>query len=98
NAAVPGYTTEQAVRYMPSIRDTIPNVVIICFGWNDHFPALSLPDKELGASNAITEKLHDLLRNIRLYQLIGAPLGTRAQQPTESTGSYRVNPTQFQAN
>lgn len=98
NAAVPGYTTEQALRKLEDLRKTVPDVVILCFGWNDHFPALSLPDKELGASNAIAEKLHDLVRNIRLYQLVGAPLGSPLTKPEQASATFRVNPVQFQAN
>ncbi len=110
SAAVPGYSTEQALRRLPQLKHLEPNVVVLCFGWSDHFPALSVPDRELGAANAGLRMLHDLLKDVRLYQLIGAPLGTKPlddedavkQQAVASgssnKGSFRVSPPQFQAN
>jgi len=103
NAAVPGYTTEQALRRMSSIRSLVPDVVIFCFGWNDHFPALNLPDRELGASNAGLAAIHDLLKNVRLYQLLGAPLGAKgitseSDNNDSRPNDYRVGPVQFRAN
>src|SRR5690606_6687769 len=77
---------------------------VFCFGWNDHFPALSLPDRDLGASNAGTRFLRYLLKNVRLYQLLGAPLGAKlhekkfsAAEPGIASDS-RVPLTQFQQN
>lgn len=107
SAAVPGYSTEQGLRLLPSLQDLHPDVVVFCFGWNDHFPALSLPDREMGASNALLAMAHDLLKDVRLYQLIGAPLGAKIKGGDESgnekkdsstASDYRVGPVQFQAN
>lgn len=74
NAAVPGYSTAQALRRLQDLKDLQPDVVVFCFGWSDHFPALNLPDNDLGAANAITGRIHTLLKDVRLYQLIGSPL------------------------
>lgn len=104
NAAVPGYTTEQALRLLPSLKHLQPDVVVFCFGWNDHFPALSLPDRDLGASNVGTRLLHDLLKNVRLYQLMGEMLGAKSYPLTEKpgdpgeAGDSRVPLAQFQQN
>lgn len=104
NGAVPGYTTEQALRRIDLLKSVQPDVVILCFGWNDHFPALRLPDHELGVSSAGEAWLHNKLKDVRLYQLLGAPLGAQTiTQPSTAadaatTTNYRVNPAQFQAN
>jgi len=95
SAAVPGYTTEQALRLLPHLKDLQPDVIVFCFGWNDHFPALSLPDRELGVANTGTRVLHDLLKDVRLYQLLGAPLGAKTtQQPIIATAARHQAPVQ----
>jgi len=107
NASVPGYTTEQAIRRLPELEDVKPDVVVICFGWNDHFPAINLPDRELGTSNAGSRFLHNLLKDIRIYQLLGAPLGARPRlehaagkdgESDSDSVELRVSPKQFRAN
>ncbi len=111
SAAVPGYTTEQATRLLPKLRDLKPDVVVLCFGWNDHFPALNLPDHELGVANAGEQMLHNALKDLRLYQLIGAPLGVEPTDelqavndpattgaPSPALKDFRVPPLQFQEN
>lgn len=110
SAAVPGYTTEQALRQLPTLKDLQPDVVVLCFGWNDHFPALNLPDHELGAANAGEQILHNALKDVRLYQLVGAPLGARTSEdeasddpPANATyaaiaADFRVAPPQFESN
>ena len=101
NAAVPGYTTEQALRMMPDLKSLQPDVIIFCFGWNDHFPALSLPDRELGASNAVFGKIHDFVKDVRIYQLLGAPLDARASHTPDKSSpeqDFRVGPGQFEEN
>jgi lysophospholipase L1-like esterase len=74
NAAVPGYTTEQALRWFEKLQAWRPDVVLLCFGWNDQFSALNVPDRELGYSNPVTAALHRLLGRVRIYQLIAAPV------------------------
>lgn len=105
NAAVPGYTTEQGLRLFPKLKDTHPDAVLICFGWNDHFPALNLPDRELGISNHGSRLVHHLLKDVRLYQFLGEPLGAKSSRHREkhddelTTGTeLRVDPKQFRAN
>lgn len=107
NAAVPGYTTRQALRQLPALRSLKPRVVVLCFGWNDHFPALSTPDKELGIANTGSSVMHDLLKDVRLYQLMGAPLDsgilpadapTDASPTTSSASIARVSLPEFENN
>lgn len=104
SAAVPGYTTEQALRQLPGLKSLQPDVVVLCFGWNDHFPALNLPDRELGVAHAGGRVLHNALKDVRLYQFAGAPLGTveaasAKDAPTSpALHDYRVSPPQFEQN
>lgn len=102
SAAVPGYTTEQALRQLPQLKELQPDVVMFCFGWNDHFPALNLPDRELGVAGVSGRYIHKALKNVRLYQLAGAPLGADDvadhRSATANRPDFRVAPPQFEEN
>lgn len=104
NAAVPGYSTAQALRQLQDLKDLQPDVVVFCFGWSDQLPALNLPDSDLGAANAVTGKIHTLLKDVRLYQLIGSPLVTSIQtglpksEETDASNGARVPLPQFRQN
>ena len=103
NAAVPGYTTEQALRLLPELKHLRPDVVVLCFGWNDHFPALTMPDRELGVANVGGKLIHKLLKDVRLYQLLGAPLGAHDVPQLDENSERiqqdsRVPPSQYRQN
>ena len=99
NASVAGYSTEQARRWWRRLRRLEPDIVVLCFGWNDHFPALNLPDKELGARNVFAAAAHTLFRWSRVYQLASAPADERwRRMDEEATAPLRVGPEQFGRN
>lgn len=99
NASVAGYSTEQGLRWLAKLREQVqPQVVVICFGWNDHFPALNLPDKELGARNAAAAVAHRMLYRSRLYQLLSAPRRHNGVPDPTTTESLRVAPGEFHRN
>lgn len=99
NASVCGYTSEQGIRLFDKLRGLHPQLVVLCYGWNDHFPALNLPDKELGARGALAAFCHETLRWSRLYQYCVAP--RQSPKPDEATSeglSLRVPPEEFAEN
>ena len=100
NASVAGYTTEQGRRLWGRLKHLHPDVVLISYGWNDHFPALNLPDKELGARNVFAAAAHRLFNWSRLYQMAAAPAGSRWHPAPDGTTSdtVRVGPDQFAEN
>ena len=105
NAAVPGYTTEQALRWLERLVKWRPDVVLLAFGWNDQFTALNIPDRELGYSNAAAAVLHRMLGRLRIYQLVAAPVEAKLldrnqrRDAVETTGTQRrVSPEQFEDN
>jgi lysophospholipase L1-like esterase len=98
NGAVAGYSTEQGLRRLRRLWRLKPDIVVACFGWNDHFPALNLPDKELGARNSMAAWAHRLLGGMRLYQLAAAPSDERWHFERQTTGSLRVAPEEFTRN
>lgn len=97
NASVPGYSSEQVLRWLPWVRDLQPRVVVLCVGWNDLFPALNLPDRELGARNLLMQFAHQAFYRLRLYQWFAAPDGER-RAPDGSGGIQRVDRESFAAN
>lgn len=103
NAAVPGYTTEQGLRRMEQLGKLQSDVVVACFGWNDQFPALSVPDRELGYASAFTRGMHRIFGGFRLYQLLTASAEARTVRRSggDSAGgtrALRVSPEQFHVN
>jgi lysophospholipase L1-like esterase len=108
NAAVPGYTTEQGIRWFDRLKGWQPDVVLLCFGWNDQFRALNIPDRELGYANMASGFLHRAFGRLRLYQMVAAPVEARllrgADHPTNDTATStaleqpRVSLEQFEQN
>ncbi|MCX7019920.1 MAG: SGNH/GDSL hydrolase family protein [Candidatus Sumerlaeota bacterium] len=98
NAAAPGYTTEQGLRLFRRLRAVKPSVVVACFGWNDLFPALNLPDKELGARNIWSEAAQRIFSPLRLFQFAAAPAGERSANDAATSPALRVGPEQFARN
>jgi len=98
SAATPGYTSEQGLRLFNRLRQVKPSVVVACFGWNDLFPALNLPDKELGARNIWSEAAQRMFRPLRLFQFAAAPAGERRSGDALTSPALRVGPEQFASN
>lgn len=99
NAAVAGYSTEQGLRWLDRLRAIVhPAVIVIAFGWNDGFPALNLPDKELGSRNGFAAFAHEWFSRWRLYQFLAAPRERRKPSPAETTAQARVPLPEFESN
>jgi len=50
NASLPGYTSYQGLAWLESqLLDYRPDLVIVYFGWNDHWRSTGLADRELAA-------------------------------------------------
>jgi lysophospholipase L1-like esterase len=92
--AVAGWSSEQGLRQLR--RDVLslhPRVVVIYYGWNDHWVPFGERDADLHP-NALT---FWLTQHSRLMQLlVKARLGTTAR--SSAHGSYRVPPDQYRAN
>lgn len=98
NAAVAGYSTEQGLRWFSRLRTDKPDIVLVCFGWNDQFPALNLPDKELGARNALAAAAHRVFYWSRIYQYLSAPRRHNGFPEPTTTETLRVAPAEFERN
>lgn len=69
NAAVPGYTTHQGLAWLRlQLLDLQPDLVVVYFGWNDHWRATGVKDEAYAASQSP--------RSLRLLQLLRRPPAT----------------------
>jgi len=82
NAAVPGYTTHQGLAWLRlQLLDLQPDLVVVYFGWNDHWRATGVTDEAYAASRSS--------RSLRLLQLLRKrPATPPLRVPQES---YRRN-------
>ena len=82
NAGVPGYTTEQALRYLGRYAAAAPTVITVQLAWNDHVPAMGgHPDHEVVLPSEWTLRVQGVLDGSGLYQLLRRVLGRGAYVP-----------------
>ncbi len=100
NFGVPGYSSLQGLRLLRKVLEEYkPDVVVILFGWNDHWLAKGYTDKEQleQRTSSKEEKIHPL-QSLRLYQLVHkgvSALGLALKQPPKK---LRVPPGQYSRN
>lgn len=69
NAGVPGYSSLQGVRSFRSlIKKFQINIATFYFNWNDHWKAISKPDKEFSHSSQEIVSMQNIFRKLRFYQ------------------------------
>ena len=71
NAGVPAWSSLQGRRYL--LRDGLgfaPDLVIVYFGWNDHWRATSRPDAEFEVPGESTVSVQRALGRLRVYQAL----------------------------
>jgi lysophospholipase L1-like esterase len=70
NAAVPAWSSLQGRRYLESEGMRLaPDVVLVYFGWNDHWRATVKPDGEYAPAEAVG-RAQEMLSRLRLYQAL----------------------------
>jgi lysophospholipase L1-like esterase len=105
NCGIPGYSTFQGLRmvreYLPILK---PQIVTICYGWNDHWAAgFDIEDKDqrtapqwvLNAQNLLSES--HLYRSIK-YLLLAKYEKTRQYQYDRQSVHHRVSVDDFDLN
>jgi lysophospholipase L1-like esterase len=105
NCGVPGYSTFQGLRmlkqYLPLLK---PEIVTICYGWNDHWAAgFDIEDKDQRTSPQFVLDLQNLLSESYLYRsfkyaLLSKYEKQRQYQFDRSSVHYRVSLPDFAAN
>ncbi len=87
NASCPGYSSAQGVIKLHQCLSLKPDVVIVYFGWNDHWKSLNgCTDKELVERRDAVQKLHSNLSSFRLYWLFQS-LFSRQKAPVRLSDS-----------
>jgi lysophospholipase L1-like esterase len=98
NFGVPGYAVVQGARQLDSdVAGLTPDVVVIAYGWNDHWLAKGgLPDIERRLPSAAVAQMRLAVARIRIVQaahyLLSRAVPPRATDPEER----RVSPETFQ--
>lgn len=77
NAGVPGYTTEQALRYLAAYgAAAAPTIVTVQLAWNDHSPAMGgKPDHEVRLPPRWVLRAQAVLDDSGLYQMLRRAVG-----------------------
>ncbi|MBU8932505.1 MAG: SGNH/GDSL hydrolase family protein [candidate division Zixibacteria bacterium] len=104
NAGVPGYSSHQGrIYFEEELVHLDPDVVLICFGWNDHWAAgLGIPDCDQQMPAPWLLKGHNLLAPLKTYQfmrMLVLSLTDKKQNLTlGSVATRRVSQDQFYMN
>jgi lysophospholipase L1-like esterase len=101
NFGVPSYSSYQGLKLLPSVLETYqPDVVVILFGWNDHWLAKGFADKNQITKESAARPVLDFIRAFRVYQLGARTMAQGRQmlyQP-EHRLVRRVDPADYLAN
>jgi lysophospholipase L1-like esterase len=88
NAAVPAWSSLQGLRYLESRGLGFdPDVVLIYFGWNDHWRATVKPDAEFPVQEEEVVAAQRVLSRSRLYQLLNYLLKGAWRSPPRPGGA-----------
>lgn len=99
NLGVPGYSSWQGKRLIRKILDQYhPDVVVVLFGWNDHWLAKGFPD-----SDQVLGKKPDIappnpLARLRIYQLLNKIAAAATVRLEKPPSVLRVAPPDYRAN
>ena len=71
NAGTPGYSSFQGKQYFQELLKYQPDIVLIMFGWNDHWKAgKEISDSEQETPPAIVITLQNAFSKLKLYKLL----------------------------
>jgi len=101
NAGIPGYTSFQGKTYFQKLQ---PDIVLIMFGWNDHWKAgQKISDAEQESPPAIVVSLQNIFSKLKLYKLLrkftlSATEDTQFVRIDDITGKRRVSQEEYYKN
>lgn len=84
NASCPGYSTEQGVLQLEKVEELKPDLVIVFFGWNDHWNSLnSCTDHELVKKMGFAQRTESILGKTNTYWFLRSLMSTRTDDPPD---------------
>ncbi len=91
NASCPGYSTQQGVAQLARVARLDPQVVIVYFGWNDHWNSLNgCSDRELFERTELARRAQSIFDSYHTYWLAHSLVGNRTPQGRPKSISVRV--------
>jgi len=104
NAGVPEYSSHQGKLFFEDLLSLKPDVVLIMYGWNDHWRAgQEIPDAEQNPHPQIIINLQNMTSRLMLYKFMRKATLTLIEDTTlvrmdDISGKRRVNPDEFSDN
>jgi len=99
NFGVPGYSSWQGRQLSERVlKEYRPDLVIILYGWNDHWLAKGFSDKDQIVSLGKAPALLSLLRRLRLYQFLNHELAWLREKIAPPARVLRVSPEDYSKN
>ncbi len=99
NASCPGYTTQQGVAQLDMIERLEPDVVVVYFGWNDHWNSLNgSSDRELFERTALARQTQSVLGAYNTYWIARSLFAARPTPGPQTASTVRVPLIDYQQN
>lgn len=101
NAGIPGYSSFQGKKYFQELLKLQPDIVLIMFGWNDHWKAgQEISDAEQETPPAIIVSMQNIFSKLKLYKLLrkitlSATEDTQFVRIDDITGKRRVSQEEY---
>jgi lysophospholipase L1-like esterase len=101
NAGIPGYSSFQGKQFFGELLQYNPEVVLIMFGWNDHWRAgKEISDAEQEMPPAMVVQLQNVFSGLKLYKLLRKMTLTMTEDTQlvrmdEISGKRRVSQDEF---
>ena len=82
NCGVPGYSSFQGRKYLARLLPLEPDIVLIIFGWNDHFPAgHGIRDNQQQMPPGVVLWIQNLVSRLQLYQVLRKVVLSVSEEP-----------------
>lgn len=99
NASCPGYSSKQGTIKLQQCLALKPDVVVVYFGWNDHWKSLNgCTDKELVERRDAIQSLQSSLSSFRLYWLFQSLFSRQKAPASLSDSPVRVPLDDYRSN
>lgn len=99
NASCPGYTSFQGVRRLDELWHWQPDLLIVYFGWNDHWKSLNgQTDRQLAQRQLLSDKARSWLGMSRIYWCMYTFRNKLAPPTSPRRAPVRVPPEDYREN